>query len=195
VVHASSSPRRHLARGEASHQSPTVPLTVVDPDKIGPSGLPNRIIQFLQFRAGASSSCSFHVATQFGDSVGESTTSSTSNMKGGNSSTNGSDLDKNNILKLTFDTLTEEGHKAFEAYHADFEELFLSCGEVMWQGAVLRDTTPIVFNKPEVTPEVRPDPSPSRNDIQSMINSVLERQTKSADELLCWSIEERSWFY
>jgi hypothetical protein len=116
-------------------------------------------------------------------------------MKGGNSSTNGSDLDKNNILKLTFDTLTEEGHKAFEAYHADFEELFLSCGEVMWQGAVLRDTTPIVFNKPEVTPEVRPDPSPSRNDIQSMINSVLERQTKSADELLCWLIEERSWFY
>jgi hypothetical protein len=116
-------------------------------------------------------------------------------MKGGNSSTNGSDLDKNNILKLTFDTLTEEGHKAFEAYRADFEELFLSCGEVMWQGAVLRDTTPIVFNKPEVTPEVRPDPSPSCNDIQSMINSVLERQIKSADELLCWLIEERSWFY
>jgi hypothetical protein len=51
-------------------------------------------------------------------------------MKGGNSSTNGSDLDKNNIIKPTFDTLTEEGHKAFEAYRDNLEELLLSHCEV-----------------------------------------------------------------
>jgi hypothetical protein len=51
-------------------------------------------------------------------------------MKGGNSSHNGCDLDKGNILKPSFDTLTEEGHKAFEAYRANLEELFLLCGEV-----------------------------------------------------------------
>jgi hypothetical protein len=48
-------------------------------------------------------------------------------MKGGNSSHNGYDLDKGNILKPTFDTLTEEGHKAFNVYCANLEELFLSC--------------------------------------------------------------------
>jgi hypothetical protein len=47
-------------------------------------------------------------------------------MKGGNSGTNGSDLNKGNILKPTFDTLTEEGLKTFEAYRANHEELFLS---------------------------------------------------------------------
>jgi hypothetical protein len=47
-------------------------------------------------------------------------------MKGANFATNGSDHDKNNIVKPTFDTLTEEGHKAFEAYHANPEELFHS---------------------------------------------------------------------
>jgi hypothetical protein len=41
-------------------------------------------------------------------------------MKGKNSGTNRSDLDKNNILKPTFDTLTEEGRKVFEAYRIDF---------------------------------------------------------------------------
>jgi hypothetical protein len=51
-------------------------------------------------------------------------------MKGGNSGNNGSNLDKGNILMPTFDTLTEEGHKAFEAYRANLEELFPSCGEV-----------------------------------------------------------------
>jgi ssRNA-specific RNase YbeY (16S rRNA maturation enzyme) len=38
---------------------------------------------------------------------------------------------------------------------------------------------------------IRPDPLPSRNDIQFMINSALERQAKSTDELLCRLIEER----
>jgi hypothetical protein len=130
------------------------------------------------------------VQTYFGDSTGKSTTSSTSTMKGRNSGTNRSDLNKNNILKPTFDTLTEEGHKAFEAYCANLEELFLSRCEVTRQGTVLRDTTSIVFMKPEVIPEIRPDPSPSCNDIQSMINSALERQAKSTDELLRRLIEE-----
>jgi hypothetical protein len=85
----------------------------------------------------------------------------------------------------------EEGRKAFEAYRTDLEELFLLCCDVMRQGTVLWDTTPIIFNKPEVIPEVWPDPWPSRNDIQSMINSALERQAKSTDKLLCWLIEER----
>jgi hypothetical protein len=53
-----------------------------------------------------------------------------SSMKGGNYSHNGSDLDKGNILKPTFDTLTEEGRKALKAYHANLEELFLSRCEV-----------------------------------------------------------------
>jgi hypothetical protein len=112
-------------------------------------------------------------------------------MKGGNSSHNGSDLDKGNILKSTFDTLTEEGRKTFEAYCANLEELFLSCCEVTRQGTILKDTTPIVFTKPEVTPEVRLNPSPSLNDIQNMINSALEMQAKSTDELLRSLIEER----
>jgi hypothetical protein len=60
-----------------------------------------------------------------------------SNMKGGNSGNNGSDLDKGNILKHTFDTLTEEGRKTFKAYCANLGELFISCCEVTWQGTVL----------------------------------------------------------
>jgi hypothetical protein len=71
------------------------------------------------------------VATHFGESAGESTTSSTSSMKGENSDHEGSDIEKGNILKPTFDTLTEEGHKAFKAYHANLEELFLSRSEMM----------------------------------------------------------------
>jgi ssRNA-specific RNase YbeY (16S rRNA maturation enzyme) len=51
-------------------------------------------------------------------------------MKGGNSGANESDLDKNNILKPNFDTLTEEGHKAFEAYRAYFKEQAKSTDEL-----------------------------------------------------------------
>jgi hypothetical protein len=46
------------------------------------------------------------------------------------------------------------------------------------------------LHKPKVIPEVRPNPSPSFNDIQNMINSELERQAKSTDELLRSLIEE-----
>jgi hypothetical protein len=66
------------------------------------------------------------VATHFGDSTRESTTSNTSSMKGGNSGNNESDLDKENIIKPTFDTLMEEGHKVFKTYHVNLKELFLS---------------------------------------------------------------------
>ncbi len=52
-------------------------------------------------------------------------------MNDENSNTNRSDLDKNNILKPTFDILTEEGRKVFEAYHANLEELFISHCEMM----------------------------------------------------------------
>jgi hypothetical protein len=47
-------------------------------------------------------------------------------MKSGNSGHNRPDLDKGNILKPTFDILIEEGRKAFKAYHAILEELFIS---------------------------------------------------------------------
>jgi hypothetical protein len=131
------------------------------------------------------------MATYFGDSAGELATSSMSSMNGGNSDNNRSDLDKGNILKPTFDILMEEGRQAFEAYIADLRELFLSRCEVMWQGIVLQDTTPIVFHKPKVILEVRSDPSPSCHDIQFVIDSALERQAKSTDELLRGLIEER----
>jgi hypothetical protein len=122
------------------------------------------------------------MTTHFDDSARESITSNMSSMKGGNSANNGSDLDKNNILKATFDTLTEEDHKAFEAYCVNLEER---------HGTVLKNTTPIIFHRPKVIPEVRPDPSFSHNDIQYMINSALKKQAKSTDELLRRLIEER----
>jgi hypothetical protein len=49
-----------------------------------------------------------------------------SSMKDENSSNNGSNLDKGNILRPTFDIGTLEGRNAFEAYRANLEELFLS---------------------------------------------------------------------
>jgi hypothetical protein len=112
-------------------------------------------------------------------------------MKGGNLGHNGSDLDKSNILKPTFNSLMEEGRKAFEAYCTNLEELFLLRCEVTQQGTVLKDTTPIIFTKPEVIAKVQPNPSSSLNDAQNKINSTLERQAKSTDELLRKLIEER----
>jgi hypothetical protein len=60
-------------------------------------------------------------------------------MKGGNTGINGSNLDKNNVTKPTFHTLTEEGCKAFKAYRTDLEEFFLSRCEAMHQGTILSD--------------------------------------------------------
>jgi hypothetical protein len=107
-----------------------VPLTATEIDETRLSSLPEQTIRFALFWVGAFGYCSFHVQTHFGDSARESTTSSTSSMKGENSGTNRSDLDKNNILKPIFDTLTDEGRKAFKAYRVDFKELFLSRCEV-----------------------------------------------------------------
>jgi hypothetical protein len=111
-------------------------------------------------------------------------------MKGENSSTNRSDLDKNKTTKLTFDTLMEEGRKAFDAYCTDLEELFLSRCKVTRQGTILKDTMPIIIRQAKVIPEVRPNPLLSLNDVQFMINSALERQVKSTDELMRRLIEE-----
>jgi hypothetical protein len=49
----------------------------------------------------------------------------------------------------------------------------------------------IIIRKAEVTPDVQPNPSLSLDDIQSMINSALERQARSNDELMSRLIEER----
>jgi negative regulator of genetic competence, sporulation and motility len=94
-------------------------------------------------------------------------------------------------MKPTFDTLTEEGHKAFKAYRANLKELFLSHCEVMWQGTVLKDTMSIIIRKAEVTSEVQPNPSASLNDVKSMIDFASKRQAKSTDELLCRLIEDQ----
>jgi hypothetical protein len=71
------------------------------------------------------------VATHFDDSAGESATSRTSRMKGGNYDTNGFDLDKNKIIKPIFDTMAKEGCKVLEAYRDDLSEVFYSRYEVM----------------------------------------------------------------
>jgi hypothetical protein len=131
------------------------------------------------------------VRTYFGDSVGELTTSSMSSMNGGNSGNNGSDLDKSNILKPTFDTLTEQGGKAFDAYRANLEDIFLSHCEMTRHVTVLKDATLIIFNRLDVIPEVWPNTSLSHNDVQVMINYVLERQEKSIDKQMHRLIVER----
>jgi hypothetical protein len=93
--------------------------------------------------------------------------------------------------RATSSSLTKDGRKAFKVYHANLEELFLLRCEVTRQGTVLKDTMPIIFNKPEVIPGVRPNPLPSLNDVQNMINSALERQAKNTDVLLRSLIEEQ----
>jgi hypothetical protein len=86
--------------------------------------------------------------------------------------------------------LTEQNHKALEAYHKEVDELFFSHYEVMQQGLIQKDSAPINIRKAQVTPEVRSNPSLSLDDVQSMINSALERQAKSSNELMCRLIEE-----
>jgi hypothetical protein len=120
--------------------------------------------------------------------MGELTTSS---MKKGDPDINGSDLNNDNIIKPTFDSLTEEDRKALEAYRTEVDELFFSCYEVTRLGLVQKDTTPIIIRKADVTLEVRSNPSLSLDDVQSMINYALERQAKSSDQLICRLIEER----
>jgi hypothetical protein len=104
---------------------------------------------------------------------------------------NGSDFNKDNNIKTTYDGLMEEDCKALEAYRAKVDELFFSCYEVMRQGLVQKDVAPIVIRKAEATPEVRSNPSLSLDDVQSMINFTLERQVKNNDELTRRLIEEQ----
>jgi hypothetical protein len=99
-----------------------VPLTIIGPNKTGGSGFKNWIAQFSLFGTRASGSCLIRVLTHFGDSAGESTTSRHSSLKKGCSGINGSDLDKNNIIKRTLDILTEEDRKALEAYRIEVDE-------------------------------------------------------------------------
>jgi hypothetical protein len=118
------------------------------------------------YQTGASNFCSFeqelstlysiHVLTHFGDSTGELTTSS---MKKGDPSTNGSNLNKNNIIKPTLDHLSEEDRKALKAYHKKVNENFLLHYKVIRQGLVQRDASSIGIRKSEVTPKVRSNPS------------------------------------
>jgi hypothetical protein len=67
------------------------------------------------FQAGASGSCSIHVPTHFGDSARESTISHPSRKNKGGSDVNKSNLNKDNTIKPTFDTLTEEDRMVLEA--------------------------------------------------------------------------------
>jgi hypothetical protein len=113
-------------------------------------------------------------------------------MKKGDPNTNGSDLNKNNNnIKPTLDHLSAEDRKALEAYHKAVDEIFVSRYEVTRQGLIQKDVVPINICMSEVTPEVWSNPSISLNDIQVMINSVLERQAKSSNEMMCRLIEER----
>jgi hypothetical protein len=86
--------------------------------------------------------------------------------------------------------LLEEDCKELEAYCEEVDELFLSCNEVTRQGLIQKDAAPIVICKAEVTPEVRSNPLLSLDNVQSIVNSALERQVKSSDELMHRLIEE-----
>jgi hypothetical protein len=55
---------------------------------------------------------------------------------------------------------------------------------------IKRDVAPITICKSEVTPEVKNNLSLSLIVVQIMINSALERQTKSINEMMCRLIEE-----
>jgi hypothetical protein len=114
-------------------------------------------------------------------------------MKKGDPRTNGSELNKNknNNIKSTLDHLSEEDRKAIEAYHKEVDEIFLSRYEVTRQGLIQKDVVSINICKSKVTPEVWFNPSLSLNDVQLMINSTLERQAKSNNEMMHRLIEER----
>jgi hypothetical protein len=97
-------------------------------------------------------------------------------MKKGDLGTNGSDLNKNNIIKSTLDHLSKEDRKELEAYH---------------KGLIQKDAAPINIYKSKVTPKVQSNPSLSLNDVQAMINFALERQAKSSNEMIRSLVEER----
>jgi hypothetical protein len=113
-------------------------------------------------------------------------------MKKGVPSTNGSDLNKDNIIKSTLDHLSEEDSKTLEAYHKEVDGIFLLHYKVTQQGLIQKDTMSIDIRKSEVTPEVLSNPSLSLDDVHVMINYALERQAKSSNELMHMLIEEQN---
>jgi hypothetical protein len=165
-----------------------MPLTATSPNETEHSNLSTRSIRFSCFEQQLLTPYSIHVPTYFGDSAGESTSST---MKKGYSGTNDSDLNKDDIIKPTHDRLLEEDHKALKAYHKEVDEIFLSRYEVTWQVLIQKDATQINICKSEITPEVRSNPSLSLDDVQVMINSALQRQAKSSNELMHRLMEER----
>jgi hypothetical protein len=168
VVLTSLPSRCRLAEGRVSSLTLAVPLTAVGIDKIGQPGLPNQRVWFFRFRVGTSVSLFNSCAnTFFGDSAGELATST---VKKGGPSTNGSDLNKDNIIEPTLDHLMEEDCKALKAYHK-VDELFFLRDEVTQQGLVQKDAVLINIYKAEVTPEVWSNPSVSLDDVQVMIDS------------------------
>jgi hypothetical protein len=100
---------------------PAAPLTVARIDKTGGSGLWNRTYRFLLFWAGASGSLFDLCANIFWWLCLELITST---MKKGDTGTNGSDLNKSNIINPTLNHLWEEDCKALEAYHKEVDEIF-----------------------------------------------------------------------
>jgi hypothetical protein len=82
-----------------------------------------RVFNFCSFEQELPTSYSICVPKYFGDSTGESTDLS---MKNGDPSTNGFDLNKNNIIKPTLDHLSEEDCKVLKACHKEVDEIFLS---------------------------------------------------------------------
>jgi hypothetical protein len=68
-------------------------------------------------------------------------------MKKGGSGVNGSDLNKDNINKPTFDTLMEEDHKVLKAYCVGVDELLYSRYMVTWHGLILKDAAPIIIHR------------------------------------------------
>jgi hypothetical protein len=58
-------------------------------------------------------------------------------------------------------------------------------------GLVKRDKSSITIYKSKVTPRVKSNPLLSLDDVQVIINSALERQAKSSNEMMCRLIEKR----
>jgi hypothetical protein len=111
-------------------------------------------------------------------------------MKKGGPNPNRSFLHKDNIIKPSFDTSMEEDRKVLKSYSAEVDEIFFSRYEVTQHGLILKHAVLIVIRKVMVTPEVQSNPSFSLDDVQSMINSALERQAKSSDKLMHRLLEE-----
>jgi hypothetical protein len=59
------------------------------------------------------------------------------------------------------------------------DEIFLSRYEMTREGLVQKDVALINIHTSEVIPEIQSNPSLSLDDVQVIINSALERQTRA----------------